>query len=46
MFSSSDEEELLHAIAESQQKRKRIWVHEINKKRENYGEYLRLCREL
>jgi hypothetical protein len=46
MFSSSDEEELLHAIAKSQQKRKRIWVHEINKKRENYGKYHRLCREL
>jgi len=48
MFSSSDEEELLllYAIAGSQQKRKRIWVHEINKKRENYGEYHRLCREL
>ncbi|KAL4098884.1 hypothetical protein QTP88_023402 [Uroleucon formosanum] len=46
--SSSDEEEilLLYAIAGSQQKRKRIWVHEINKKRENYGEYHRLCREL
>jgi len=48
LFSSSDEEKLLllYAIAESQQKRKRIWVHEINKKRENYGEYHRLCREL
>ncbi|KAL4113373.1 hypothetical protein QTP88_017005 [Uroleucon formosanum] len=48
MKSSSDEEELLllYAIAGSQQKRKRIWVHEINKKRENYGEYHRLCREL
>ncbi|KAL4135454.1 hypothetical protein QTP88_007063 [Uroleucon formosanum] len=45
---SSDEEELLllYAIAGSQQKRKRIWVHEINKKRENYGEYHRLCRKL
>jgi len=44
MFSSSDEEELLllYAIAESQQKRKRIRVHEINKKREDYGEYHRL----
>ncbi|KAL4135077.1 hypothetical protein QTP88_006734 [Uroleucon formosanum] len=38
---SSDEEELLllYAIAGSQQKRKRIWVHEINKKRENQHSY-------
>jgi len=33
-------------IIESQQKRKRIWIHKINKKRNNYGEYHRLCREL
>ncbi|VVC35624.1 Hypothetical protein CINCED_3A004501 [Cinara cedri] len=48
MSSSSDEEELLllYAVVESQQKGKRIWVRGINKKRENYGEYHRLCRQL
>jgi len=48
MSASSDEEELLllYALTESQQKRRRIWVHDINKKRNNYGEYHRLSREL
>lgn len=42
--SDSDEEELLLLLALS--KKKRTWVHDINKRREEYGEYHRLCREL
>lgn len=44
--SSSDEEELLLLFALSQAKRKRKWVHEINEKREEFGEFHRLCCEL
>ncbi|VVC46199.1 Hypothetical protein CINCED_3A009597 [Cinara cedri] len=46
MSSSLDEEELLllYAVVESQQKGKRIWVHDINRKIENYGKYHHLCR--
>ncbi|XP_047998378.1 protein ALP1-like [Leguminivora glycinivorella] len=42
--SDSDEEDFLLLLALS--RKKRIWVHDINKKREQYGEYHRLCREL
>ncbi|RVE44383.1 hypothetical protein evm_010953 [Chilo suppressalis] len=33
-------------IAASRNQRKRKWVHEINTRREEHGEYHRLCREL
>lgn len=47
MSSSSDEEFLLLcAVLRNSRKRKRIWVHDINKKRDEVGEYHRLCREL
>lgn len=46
MSSDSDEEELLLLYALSRSQRKRVWVHDINKKREELGEYHRLCREL
>lgn len=44
MFDSEDEVLLLYAMAKS--KKKKLWVHEINKRRDQYGEYHRLCREL
>ncbi|XP_063224895.1 uncharacterized protein LOC134542187 [Bacillus rossius redtenbacheri] len=44
--SSSDEEELLLMFALSKAKRKRKWVHEINEKREVFGEFHLLCCEL
>ncbi|CAH2097861.1 unnamed protein product [Euphydryas editha] len=46
MSSDSDEEELLLLYALSRSQRKRIWVQDINKKRKEFGEYHRLCREL
>ena len=48
MSSNSDEEELLllYTLTKSFQKKKRICVHELNKKRKSCGEYHRLCREL
>lgn len=45
--SSSDEEELLLLLALSQARRKkRKWVHEINQKKKEFGEFHRLCSEL
>lgn len=46
-MSSSEEEEalLLLAIIESD-RRRRYWVHPVNRKREDLGEFHRLCREL
>ncbi|XP_069684976.1 uncharacterized protein [Periplaneta americana] len=46
MNSSSDEEEMLALFTVMRKCRKRKWVHDINKKREQLGEYHRLCREL
>lgn len=44
---SSDEEILLLLFAlQSKKRKRRCWVHEINKKRETLGEYHRLCIEL
>ncbi|XP_014242917.1 protein ALP1-like [Cimex lectularius] len=47
-MSSSDEEEflLLFAFVQSTSTRRRFWVHPINQRREELGEYHRLCREL
>lgn len=46
MNSSSDEEEVLALLTLMRKGRKRTWIHDINKKREQLGEYHRLCREL
>ena len=46
MNSSSDEEEMLALFTLMRKGRKRKWIHEINMKREQLGEYHRLCREL
>lgn len=46
-MSSSDEEELLLLLSLHRTERKRkYWVHPINKRREELGEYHRLCKEL
>lgn len=45
-MSSSDEEQLLLLLSLQNKKKKRIWVHEINTTREQFGEYHRLCIEL
>ncbi|CAG5001010.1 unnamed protein product [Parnassius apollo] len=44
--SDSDVEELLLLYALSRSQRKRVWVHDINQKRKDLGEYHHLCREL
>ncbi|XP_073956440.1 uncharacterized protein [Choristoneura fumiferana] len=45
---SDTDEELLNLliVRNRLRKKKRIWVHEINKKRLQFGEYHRLCKEL
>lgn len=45
-MSSSDEEQFLLLALQRNRKKRRCWVHEINRKRETLGEYHRLCREL
>ncbi|XP_063635183.1 uncharacterized protein LOC134805923 [Cydia splendana] len=42
----SDIEDTLLLLAAASRKRPRMWVHPINTKRLEYGEYNRLCREL
>lgn len=44
--SSSSDEELLLLLALKKTKKRRKWVHEINEKREEFGEFHRLCKEL
>jgi len=46
MTSSSSDEELLILLALKIKKKKRKWVHEINVKREEFGEFHHLCKEL
>lgn len=46
MSSDSDVEVALLLFALAKKRRKRIWVHEINQKRHEHGEYHRLCQEL
>ncbi|XP_062531258.1 uncharacterized protein LOC110386017 isoform X2 [Bombyx mori] len=46
MSNDSDVGELLLLYALSRSQKKRVWVHDINKKRNDLGEYHRLCREL
>ncbi|XP_047990332.1 protein ALP1-like [Leguminivora glycinivorella] len=43
---TDDELLFLLLLRNKVRKRKKIWVHEINKKRLIFGEYHRLCREL
>lgn len=44
--SSSSDEELLLLLALNKTKKRRKWVHEINKKRDEFGEFHHLCNEL
>lgn len=44
--SSSSDEELLLLLALKNKKKRRKWVHEINQKREELGEFHHLCIEL
>ncbi|CAH2003132.1 unnamed protein product [Acanthoscelides obtectus] len=49
MFSKSRSQEvllLLFALQKKKKNKRRYWVHDINKKREQCGEYHRLCIEL
>ncbi|KAL4121230.1 hypothetical protein QTP88_013786 [Uroleucon formosanum] len=43
---NSSDEELLILLALKNKKKRRKWVHEINEKREEFGEFHHLCREL